>query len=355
MKSSLLRILACPACAGALTLQTFRKEGMEILDGKLACRSCASAYPLIAGVPRMLAREYLGEVERMHPSFFKEHPEFSTGRSAQKKGLSPKERTQRSFGYQWTRFSQMHETFRHNFLNYLYPSTEHSFKGKVVLDAGCGFGRHLFYAATFGAKTAVGLDFSIAADVSWNNTRRLPHAHVVQGDIYHPPFRRETFDLVYSVGVLHHLPTPESGFRSLLPLVRRGGIAHVWLYSKARPISNTLMEAIRVLTRNLPFNVLYCLCYACAILDYTAIRAYTALASDRGTKPVAEAIAPARIKLYSRYPFQVCFADWFDRLSAPIRFYYDEKEVRAWFERAELSDIHTSPTGRYGWRGRGRT
>jgi len=42
----IVKILACPACHGALEL---RGEG-------LSCRSCGAAYPIIDGIPRLMAQ-----------------------------------------------------------------------------------------------------------------------------------------------------------------------------------------------------------------------------------------------------------------------------------------------------------
>jgi hypothetical protein len=46
----------------------------------------------------------------------------------------------------------------------------------------------------------------------------------------------------------------------------------------------------------------------------------------------------------------VCYADWFDRLSAPIRFYYDGEDLAGWAARAGLVNVRISQTGLYGWR-----
>jgi hypothetical protein len=61
-------------------------------------------------------------------------------------------------------------------------------------------------------------------------------------------------------------------------------------------------------------------------------------------------LAFARVKVYAQYPFQVCYADWFDRLSPPIRFYYDERDLHGWAEAVALRDVRITPTGQYGWR-----
>ena len=60
-----------------------------------------------------------------------------------------------------------------------------------------------------------------------------------------------------------------------------------------------------------------------------------------------------RLKVYGEYPFQVVYADWFDRLAAPIRFYYDGDAMRGWLDRAKLEHTAISPTGLFGWRAYG--
>jgi hypothetical protein len=60
-----------------------------------------------------------------------------------------------------------------------------------------------------------------------------------------------------------------------------------------------------------------------------------------------------RIKTYSAYPFGVLHADWFDRLAAPIRFYYSEDEVERFAQDAGISDVKVTPTRLYGWRASG--
>ena len=57
------------------------------------------------------------------------------------------DRTRQSFGYQWTAFRTMVDAFREGFLNYIHPIGPEFFPGKLGLDAGCGFGRHVYYAA----------------------------------------------------------------------------------------------------------------------------------------------------------------------------------------------------------------
>lgn len=54
MKPDLLDILRCPLCRGELALTTRKTEGVEIVEGNLACRKCGVDYPIADGIPDML-------------------------------------------------------------------------------------------------------------------------------------------------------------------------------------------------------------------------------------------------------------------------------------------------------------
>ncbi len=257
-------------------------------------------------------------------------------------------RTQRSFGYQWTVFGEMQEQFEADFLNYIHPIGPDFFPGKRGLDAGCGYGRHVYHAARFGARM-VGLDFSRAIERAHDVTASLDNVRVVQGDIANPPFRPGAFDFVYSLGVLHHLRDPEAGFRALLALVRPGGAAFIWVYSKSRGFTNAVLEAARAITARLPLPITRALSWLGAAIDWVGfIQPYRLLRRLFG--PGIDRLTLPRIRVYARYPFQVCYADWFDRLSAPVRFYYNEQDLQQWAQRAGLTNVRISSTGLYGWR-----
>lgn len=265
------------------------------------------------------------------------------------KVTSFKRATQRSFGYQWIRFADMVEANREHFLTYIHPIEPPFFKDKLGLDAACGFGRHLYYAREFGARM-VGVDFSAAIQAARAILGGRDGTSLVQADLYHLPFKPEAFDFIYSLGALHHLPDPEEGFRRLLPCLKPGGPIFIWVYSKKRRILNQMLEAVRSITTHLPLGFLKRVCWASAVIDYFLfIHPYRILGPWLGKRGI-DLWAPPRVRLYAKFPFRVCYADWFDRLAAPIRFYYDEKDLHGWATRAGLQDVQITSTGAYGCR-----
>lgn len=342
----------CPTCGGRMTAVAFQENTLGVDAGCLRC-DCGAAYPIIRGIPRLFvgAWQQAAEFVAQHHRALKAHgidaaspPTVSSRRDL------VLQRTRESFGFQWTRFGEMACDFTENFFHYLAPLTPEFFKGKLGLDAGCGFGRHLWNAARVGAQM-VGIDFSAAIDVSARNTAHLPNVVLAQADLYHAPLAPNSFDVVYAIGVLHHLPEPEAAFHQLVRLVKPGGVIAIWVYSKHRWWSRWLLEGLRWVTVRLPHPVVNALSWIVASVEWGCyIGPYRALVR----LPVigswlARRMVP-RVKVYAGYPFQVSYADWFDRLAAPIRFYYGVRDLQGWFERAGLREAQFSPTGHYGWR-----
>lgn len=100
----------------------------------------------------------------------------------------------------------------------------------VVLDAGCGNGRHFVHPNTVGA------DFS-AELLAVASTRRP--TGLVRCDVHALPFGTGVFDAVVSIAVLHHLSTATRRtecMREMHRVLRPGGccVVYVWHVSAAQ-------------------------------------------------------------------------------------------------------------------------
>src|SRR4029077_13534357 len=91
----------------------------------------------------------------------------------------------------------------------------------------------------------VGMDMSRAVEAAAENLVAYPHAHVVRGDALAPPLSRGSFDLVFSIGVLHHTPSTARAVASVARLVKPGGTLAVWLYSRRLRVSHLGSELMR--------------------------------------------------------------------------------------------------------------
>lgn len=270
------------------------------------------------------------------------------------RGDDAKVATAKSFAYEWRHFAERQAEWEANFLSYMAPHGPEFFVDKRLLDAGCGSGRHAYYSAKFGAAVWA-MDLGLAVETAAANNREWERVHVVQADIMGPPFERESFDFVYSLGVLHHLSEPEAAFRRLLEYVKPGGAIQIFLYWKpeGQPIKAALLylvSFVRMLTTRIPYRLLHALSYLFAALAFVfLVWPYRLFKRIPGLARLAEKMP---MKQYSLYPFIVCVNDQFDRFSAPIENRYTRLEVAAWLERAGLEETFVRPN--FGWCAGGR-
>ena len=333
----LLETLRCPGCHG-----TLRKNDEHVKntgDLYLECATCREQFPVVAGVPRLLLSPLR---------------EALLGNRALAGHEEPQVKTALSFGFEWTRFPEMHEEWSRSFLDYMQPHGPEFFHGKKVLDAGCGNGRFAYYAAKYGAEVWA-IDLGPAVEVARENTEQAGVVQVIQADLHRPPFALESFDFIYSIGVLHHLPDPEQAFQNLLRYLKREGEIQIYLYwePEGQPIKRALLaivKAARKVTTRLSHRAVYGLAFPAAVVAFGAlVWPYRLLRNVPGLKTLAEKIP---MKQYANFPFRVCVNDQLDRFSAPIENRYTKQQVADWLRRANLES--TKVNAAYGWVGTGR-
>jgi uncharacterized protein YbaR (Trm112 family)/ubiquinone/menaquinone biosynthesis C-methylase UbiE len=297
MKSRLLELLVCPACKGGLDASVDRTDGEEIVSGRLACRACGAAYPIVDAIPRLVGADLYAA----------------------------------SFGDQWHRF----RTVQLDSANGTTESAEGfarktglgpgDVRGRLVLDAGVGAGRYAEVMTGWGAEV-VGVDLTRAVDAAALNLRGKPNAHLVQADVFALPFRDETFDLVYSIGVLHHTPDTAAAFRSVAAKVKKGGQLAVYLYL-AGGLARYFSDVFRIFTTRLPRPVVY---YASAV----AIPLYF-LHRLPVIGRVSQTLLPTNIHPHWRWRW----LDTFDWYTPRYQWKHRYPEVIRWFRDAGFSDL----------------
>ncbi|MBZ5703234.1 MAG: class I SAM-dependent methyltransferase [Acidobacteriia bacterium] len=267
-----------------------------------------------------------------------------------------KQATAAAFGYEWTHYAELTEADRAEFLDWIKPLDPAAFAGRVVLDAGCGKGRHLFLSAQFAARDVIGIDLSDAVEAAYQNTRHLPNAHVIQADIYNLPLLAP-FDLAYSIGVLHHLPDPKAGFLSVARHLKPGGRISIWVYGKeGNRWIEQFVDPIRIHgTSRLPKFVTRAISLLLALPLYLALKLVYGPAGRRPRLARLKRALPYADYLcaISGYSFAENFWNVFDHLVAPTAFYIRREEVQDWFAAAQLEQTEITPRNNNSWRGTG--
>jgi SAM-dependent methyltransferase len=108
-----------------------------------------------------------------------------------------------------------------------------SWAGKDVLEAGCGIATDGMRFLRAGARYT-GIDFSPTALGLARRRLELEgrEAELVQGSVTSLPFADASFDLVYSNGVIHHVPDTFGAIREFQRVLRPGGTAIVMVYHR---------------------------------------------------------------------------------------------------------------------------
>jgi SAM-dependent methyltransferase len=304
-----------------------RVEQQEIMEGVLSCNACAASFPITRGIPRFAP---LTEVE------------------------SDKQATAANFGWQWQHFTEDDARYAEQFLGWIAPVTPDFFRDKVVLEGGCGKGRHTQLAARWGAQDVVGIDLSAAVETAFDATRSLPNAHIIQADIYRLPLARK-FDYAFSVGVLHHLPDPRGGFRSLASKVKPGGYLSAWIYgAENNEWITRFVDPVRErITSRLDQRVLLQLSKIPAAFMYVATKLVYGPLNRNGS-------AVAKHLFYNDYLRAIASFGWreqhlivFDHLVAPTAFYIPRGEFDEWWRELGAREVTISWHNKNSWRGRG--
>lgn len=349
--------LRCIECGCALILSFVAEHpGYPELgpDGVLSCEGCSQRYSIVAGTARMISAEHRSRLADAYPLAGLVLEVAQDGRSSSSghdPELAVKQSTADSFAYEWQQFGVLREHWAKNFADYIRPHTPGSLRGKRVLDVGAGSGRHSFHAAQAGAQV-VAVDLGASIDVA---RRNLPRSVLtVQADAEALPFEPGSFDLVMSIGVLHHLPDPCRALCSIARYTRPDGHVHIYLYWVPEPRWQrrviAVVSAVRRITVRLPHRVLHALCYPlAAVLHVAVVLPYRVLRRRRRGRRLAAAFP---LKTYADYPFSVLVNDQFDRFSAPLERRYTAGEVRAAMATAGLDDIVVLPN--HGWVADGR-
>jgi len=104
--------------------------------------------------------------------------------------------------------------------------------GRDVLEAGCGIGTDAVQFVRAGARYR-GVDFSPKALELARLRPELANADLVSGSIADLPFPDASFDLVYSNGVIHHMPETARAIDEFRRVLRPGGTAIVMVYHRS--------------------------------------------------------------------------------------------------------------------------
>ena len=153
--------------------------------------------------------------------------------------------------------------------------------------------------------------------------------------LYSLPFAPESFDYIYSLGVLHHTPNCEQAFKRLPRLLKPGGTISLWVYSGYNRWYR-MSDLYRRITHRLPSRWLHALCHLAVPLYYV----HQGLRRLPGVGHPASNLLDLALPISRHRNAAVRVLDTFDWYSPNYQSKHTYEEVFRWFESSGLEDLH---------------
>lgn len=301
MRKRLTESICCPNCKGGLILHDEKKQGEEIIEGKLECMNCHHSYEIFEGVPRIIL-------------VLKKRKEI-----ADRYGFEWAKRAEDSFEGDTLYGKSEEEELNHFFSSFGIQASD--LNGKRVLDVGCGCGRLTRMLGPH-CSEVFGVDICSSIDQVYDYCKSQDRIHIIQADILKLPFRTNYFDFVWSNGVISYTGSSDEAFQSLSSLVKPRGKLFVRVFSNSNLTAAERLKKIFWFSHKVPKEALFYLCYLLAI-----------------PWSITKYIFDKRHKSLKTNAFHL-----FDTLAHPFTS-HSEEEVRNWFKREGFSLIMSRDEG----------
>jgi SAM-dependent methyltransferase len=231
--------------------------------------------------------------------------------------------TKESFDFQWAeipvgRYMLESSEFRKEATGYVCEFTglpPEWFKGKTVIDAGCGLGRYSWALCRLGARV-------LSLDQSDHGLQRtaeacsqFPGHRVMKVDLLNELPLDEQVDLVWCFGVLHHTGDTYGAFKNVAKWTKPGGLLYVMIYGKPR-------EGLAS--------------------DYAELNEYDQWRRLTRNLGLREKLQVIRENMHAggfRVLGEEHIHGYFDAISPPINDLYTFEEVESWFVEAGFGNV----------------
>jgi len=246
------------------------------------------------------------------------------------------------FGYEWSVYSGLRPEYEAQFRKWSTPLTPKDWAGRTFLDVGCGMGRNSYWPMTYGAAGGAAVDLD---DRSLQAARmtlgRYPTVAVDKRSAYDLGYK-DRFDIVFSIGVIHHLEFPERALAEMVQAAKAGGRVLIWVYGleNNRWIVSVLDPLRRALFSQLPIGIVHHLSLYPAAILWAALR-----------------LGFGRIEYFQlirRMEFSHLRSIVFDQLLPKIANYWPRDTVLHLMQQAGLADVRLTWVNEMSWSAIGR-
>ena len=165
-----------------------------------------------------------------------------------------KRKTGKVYGKFWKKFTNNENNLAKKFIQERFKNfssfNNNFFKNKKIIDVGCGGGRYSNALKLLKAKTVIGVDYSDDGIKTAKKNYKLKNLSFKKQDVLNLKFQKDSFDIVFCNGVLHHTSDLNKGIKELHRVCKKGGYIYLYLYGTgglywdARKKMNKIMKKI---------------------------------------------------------------------------------------------------------------
>jgi SAM-dependent methyltransferase len=241
------------------------------------------------------------------------------------------------FGYEWDRYSEILPDYEEQFRNWTVHLRPEDWCGTSFLDVGCGTGRNSYWPMTYGASRGKAIDVDQASlAVARRNLARFSAVSVEEKSAY-AIGETDAYDIVFSIGVIHHLQSPELALSAMVRAAKPGGRVLIWVYGYENNewIVRFFDPLRRALFSRLPIGLVHHLSL------YPSAGLWLALRLGVGRI--------AYFRLLRRLQFGHIRSIVFDQMLPRIAHYWPRATVEALLTQAGLSEVQSSWVNEMSW------
>lgn len=231
------------------------------------------------------------------------------------------------------------------FSDWIYPYTLDDFRGKDVLECGCGGGQHTALIAPY-ANSVTAVDLN-TTEIAIKRNEDKKNVEFIEDDIAEIKIGRQ-FDIVLSIGVVHHTNNPDKTIHNLKHHIKPGGKLILWVYSEE---GNFLVKHIvepmrRLFLKNINRKKLLVFSKIITLALYVPV--FTIYLMPFRFLPYYEYFENFRKLSFQRNTLNV-----FDKLNAPQVEFIRKTRVEMWLPINEFKKRHVSSYKSVSWRASG--
>ena len=246
-------------------------------------------------------------------------------------------KNQNRFGYEWKHYNEILPVYEKQFLKWVPRLKKKDWENKKILDVGCGIGRNSLWPLKYKAKYAELIDVDLRTlKVAKQNLKHFKNVNIKEMSIYNLD-KTNYFDIVFSIGVIHHLENPKLAVFKMCQSLKSNGIITLWVYGYENNewIVNYFNPLRNLIFKRLPIQFLHFL----SIIPTIFLWIYLKLGFG----------SVKYMNMIRKFTFRHLRSIVFDQMLPEVANYWTKEEVLELFKDLPIKDVEIEWVNEMSW------